>query len=319
MGDHRAALGRAIEPVTPEPPSPAAFDEASSPSGPVDGVGLCLSGGGYRAMLFHAGALLRLNQLGYLAKLSRVSSVSGGSIISGLLGRHWSALTWDDDGRATNLVPLVLEPIIEMSKHTIDAVSVALGAVAPFHTIGDEVARHYKKHLFHDATLQDLPDDATPGNPRFVINSTSLQTGKLVRFSRPYIADYRVGQWFGPTTSLAEAVTASSAFPPMLSPYKLKRLAAGEHSRDAGDRRPSAGPAQATNSRRLRRRAAGLRDMGTARHLLGHHVGYRQFSREGSAPVHSLAEGVPRQHHDPTGQARQQGACRPAALGVRHL
>ena len=39
--------------------------------------------------------------------------------------------------------------------------------------------------------LQDLPDDAS--GPRFVINATSVQTGALFRFSKPYIADYRVG------------------------------------------------------------------------------------------------------------------------------
>ena len=33
---------------------------------PQDGMALCLSGGGYRAMLFHVGALWRLNELGYL-------------------------------------------------------------------------------------------------------------------------------------------------------------------------------------------------------------------------------------------------------------
>ena len=47
-----------------------------------DSVALCLSGGGYRAMLFHLGALWRLNELGYLKKLARISSVSGGSITS---------------------------------------------------------------------------------------------------------------------------------------------------------------------------------------------------------------------------------------------
>ena len=44
------------------------------------GMALCLSGGGYRAMLFHAGCLWRLNELGLLSSLKRVSSVSGGSI-----------------------------------------------------------------------------------------------------------------------------------------------------------------------------------------------------------------------------------------------
>ena len=48
-------------------------------------LGLCLSGGGYRAMLFHAGALRRLNEAGLLEKLDMVSSVSGGSIAAGLL------------------------------------------------------------------------------------------------------------------------------------------------------------------------------------------------------------------------------------------
>ena len=37
-----------------------------------DGIGLCLSGGGFRAMLFHLGALFRLNELGLLGKLDRV-------------------------------------------------------------------------------------------------------------------------------------------------------------------------------------------------------------------------------------------------------
>ena len=44
------------------------------------GVGLALSGGGFRATLFHIGALWRLNELGYLPKPKEVTSVSGGSI-----------------------------------------------------------------------------------------------------------------------------------------------------------------------------------------------------------------------------------------------
>ena len=43
-------------------------------------------------MLFHAGCLWRLNELGILGTLQRVSSVSGGSITAGVLGMNWSAL-----------------------------------------------------------------------------------------------------------------------------------------------------------------------------------------------------------------------------------
>ena len=56
------------------------------PGRPQPGTALCLSGGGYRAMVFHLGALWRLNELGYLPRLDRISSVSGGSITAGVLG-----------------------------------------------------------------------------------------------------------------------------------------------------------------------------------------------------------------------------------------
>ena len=68
-----------------------------------DGTALCLSGGGYRAMLFHVGALWRLNELGYLTRLDRVSSVSGGSITAGCLAVGWRDLRFDGAGTATNL------------------------------------------------------------------------------------------------------------------------------------------------------------------------------------------------------------------------
>jgi NTE family protein len=83
-------------------------------------------------------------------------------------------------------------------------------------TISERVSKAYREHLFGDATLQDLPD-----RPRFVINATSVQTGALFRFSKPYLADYRVGRVERPRVALADAVAASSAFPPVLSPFEL--------------------------------------------------------------------------------------------------
>ena len=67
---------------------------------PQEGIALCLSGGGYRAMLFHLGALWRLNETGHLHRLARVSSVSGGSIIAGVLALNWERLAFDDTGVA---------------------------------------------------------------------------------------------------------------------------------------------------------------------------------------------------------------------------
>jgi NTE family protein len=75
--------------------------EDDVPAGSEDGVALSLSGGGYRAMVFHVGALYRLNEIGLLGKLARISSVSGGSITAGLLGLLWSKLQFDN-GKAAN-------------------------------------------------------------------------------------------------------------------------------------------------------------------------------------------------------------------------
>jgi len=181
-----------------------------------DTLALCLSGGGYRAMLFHLGTLWYLSDAGYLPKLERVSSVSGGSITAGLLAMRWNQLQFDASGRATNFASLVVVPIRKMASTTVDAGGVILGVLLPGKSIGDRIIRSYRKILFGDATLQDFAD-----KPRFVINATNVQTGSLFRFSKPYIADWRVGMILNPTTGVAEAVAASSAFPPILSPARL--------------------------------------------------------------------------------------------------
>jgi NTE family protein len=58
--------------------------------------------------------------------------------------------------------------------------------------------------------------------PRFVINATNVQSGALWRFMQPYMRDYRVGEVKEPTILLAQAVAASSAFPPVLSPFEMR-------------------------------------------------------------------------------------------------
>jgi NTE family protein len=187
------------------------------PRAPIDGIALCLSGGGYRAMMFHTGALWRLNELGYLPRLARISSVSGGSIIAGLLGLKWTRLAFGTQGTSALFESEIVQPIRALASRTIDEGAILGGILLPG-TISDKVTDAYRTHLFGGATLQDLPPDP----PRFVINATSVQTGALFRFSRPFAADYRVGTIPNPTTELAVAVAASSAYPPVLSPLKIE-------------------------------------------------------------------------------------------------
>ena len=184
---------------------------------PEPGIALCLSGGGYRAMLFHLGALWRLGELGYLPKLSRVSSVSGGSITAAVLGHKWTTLGFDAAGVPLNFVAEVVEPIRDLAGETIDRASIIGGILTPG-SVAEKVVDAYRDHLFGHATLRDLPADP----PRFVINATNVQSGALFRFSRPYIADYRLGLIPDPQVEIAVAVAASSAFPPVLSPLRLE-------------------------------------------------------------------------------------------------
>jgi NTE family protein len=164
-------------------------------------------------MLFHVGAMWRLNELGYLPRLDRISSVSGGSIAAGVLALAWNDLAFDEDGVSPEFDRLVVSPLRDLARVSIDWRAVLTGVLLPGQTISQRVAGVYKHKLFGDKTLQDLPDQ-----PRFVINSTNLQSGELWRFSKPYMWDWRVGRIDAPSFSLASAVAASSAFPPVLSP-----------------------------------------------------------------------------------------------------
>jgi NTE family protein len=159
--------------------------------------------------------------------------VSGGSITSAALALAWRDLEFGPDGVARRLTTLVVDPLREMAARSIDKKSVFGGAFIPGRTVADTVARAYDRHLFHGATLRSLPEDGA--GPRFVINASNVQTGKLFRFSRPYEGDYSVGLWRDPATRLADAVAASSAFPPVLSPHTVQPSGrfdpstAGEH------------------------------------------------------------------------------------------
>ena len=146
---------------------------AQAQAGPQEGVALCLSGGGFRAMLFHVGSFWRLNQAGLLQKLDRISSVSGGSITAGILGLNWNSLAFDGNGVAQKFEELLVKPIRTLASHTIDVSSILGGLLTG--SISHHVADAYRKYLFGHKTLQDLPD-----KPRFVLNATNVQSKDLV-------------------------------------------------------------------------------------------------------------------------------------------
>lgn len=187
------------------------------PSSREKGIGLALSGGGFRAVLFHVGVLWRLNELGILGRLDRVSSISGGSITLGVVATRWSRLAFDGDARAQQFDTEVVAPLREFCSRNIDVSSVISGALNPFRSAGEVVAQEYRKHLGLGVSLQTLPD-----TPRFVFNATNYATGVSFRFSKPFAGDYRIGLIPHPRFDVATAVCCSSAFPPVLGPIELE-------------------------------------------------------------------------------------------------
>ncbi len=179
------------------------------------GIGFALSGGGFRATLFHIGAAWRLVELGILPKVTRISSVSGGSIFTGVLAASWDALRANPN--SDNYRRLVVDPLRRFCQQHIDTHAVGEGLLIPWKSIGDELESKYHGQLFQ------LGLDALPDSPRFIFNSTNLQTGRDFRFSKLYMGDYLIGLIYNPTLPLAKAVAASSAFPPFLSPVILDR------------------------------------------------------------------------------------------------
>lgn len=184
------------------------------------GAGLALSGGGFRAMLFHAGSIKRLHELGALIPLSRISSVSGGSIAAAVLARGWPHHS-TPGAPAGAFKKHFEEPVWDIADRRIDVAAVLSGLATPWASVADKVAKRYSAFLDNADKAPPFCLSGLPDSPRFTFCATNLASGSLMRFAKPYSADYRVGKRDGLDLPMSQVVAASSAFPPFLSPMKI--------------------------------------------------------------------------------------------------
>ena len=175
-------------------------------------IGLALSGGGFRAALFHLGTLWRINEMAMLTGLSAISAVSGGSIVAGSLGIRWRRLSFRN-GIAENFTKQVAEPILAFCGENVDVQSFVIGLFAGTSAL----ERFYEKHLVGETTLQDLPDA-----PEFIFNAYHLETGRNWIFSKARTHTWRVGDILRPDTPIKKVIAASTAFPPVYPPVRLR-------------------------------------------------------------------------------------------------
>jgi NTE family protein len=179
------------------------------------GLCLALSGGGFRATLFHLGALRRLNELGLISSASTISSVSGGSIMAACLADAMIASPPTVGNPLTNFAAVVTK-VHALTSYNLRR-TILLKKAEPWNwgrSLPELVAKELEEHITAKALT------ALPSAPRFVFTATDMVFGVDWIYSREKSGDYQAGY---KTTGLdsigiAYAAAASACFPPVFAP-----------------------------------------------------------------------------------------------------
>jgi NTE family protein len=187
-----------------------------------EGFWLCLSGGGYRAALFHLGVLRRLNELGVLSQITGISSVSGGSIIAAHLAE--TVKPWPKFGESfTGWQEKVAQPFLNFTASDIRTLP-NLKMLLPWNFFKKgyntkQLANEYLK--ITRMKIAELPE-----HPAFSFCATDMTFGVNWEFRRDSVGDYKAGDVpTPPDWPLAFAVAASSCFPPVFRPLPISLAA----------------------------------------------------------------------------------------------
>lgn len=209
-----------------------------------DAFVLVLSGGGFRATLFHLGVVRFLREQGLLLNVRLVSAVSGGSILAGHLVLNWQRYTGGEsefEAAAEEVVRFTRRDVRGRIQRwwsvgilaVLPRIIAALGEGPGFSPVR-RFARQFTltrllvaqyEHLYRGRTLADLAAPLNHGaaRPDVFLNCVTMTSG------RPAAFDSR-GLWLeraenvvmvpSPTLKISFAVAASSAFPPMFPPMR---------------------------------------------------------------------------------------------------
>jgi NTE family protein len=191
------------------------------------GIGLALSGGGYRAALFHLGSLRRLFEIGVLqdSEFRTISSVSGGSLVAAAVaqGIVTNGGAWPAD--LDTWKRLVEAPMRALTRADLRTGVLARKYLLPWRFFNrDYAVEAFAARLRERLTSLRLRE--LPASPAFAICCTDLAFGANFVFSRD-----RMGSWLAGTMTppddfpLALAAATNAAFPPLFGPLRLRSLA----------------------------------------------------------------------------------------------
>ncbi len=185
-------------------------------------IGLCFSGGGFRASFYALGVLRYLAEARLLDRVVAISSVSGGAIATAAVADRWKAFQ-DAGGTADAFLRTVDGPfrkIVTRKNLRRRWLWGSLAAVIPFTGgRGGAYARTLSRNLYDADRVAELPSA-----PEFIFTSTDLSKGRPFRVAPGYVGSWDYG-YIEPTPSsvkLGHAVAASAAFPPSLTVVNIK-------------------------------------------------------------------------------------------------
>jgi NTE family protein len=179
-------------------------------------IGLALSGGGFRATVFHLGVLARLAEKNRLEDVTFLSTVSGGSLCIGLVYAS-SDFGWPTSGDFIDkVVPKARELLTTQDLQSRLIWRVLRSPLSIFETRADDLSTLLKERWGVTVSLRDLPE-----HPRWMVNATCYETGKNWRFERFRMGDYVFGYTYDTNIPLSDALAASSGFPGLIGPLVL--------------------------------------------------------------------------------------------------
>src|SRR5215831_9729657 len=193
-------------------------------------IGLALSGGGFRASLYHLGLVRFLRDAGLLSQVSHITSVSGGSILAAHLVLNWARYNGspnDFDAAASELLSFVR---LDVRNRIVRRFPLTFPLRWPRRLLGRcnrKLTRtglleyHYERFLYGNTSLFELPEA-----PQLHILATNLSEGCLCSFHRNGLlmvrrepgSTFRFDRIHIGLATVAMAVTASSAFPGFFPP-----------------------------------------------------------------------------------------------------
>lgn len=180
-------------------------------------IALALSGGGIRAMVFHLGVLSVLAERRALEDVRRISTVSGGSLLVGLMYQE-SEMRWPTSEQ-------FLSSIYPALRKKLCSCSLQWGAVRQLARPQNWRFLLSRANLLALALRREWGITANLGDvastPEWSINGTTAENGKRFRFKNDSIGDYTLGYAEPGNYPLANALAVSAAFPGGFGPLQL--------------------------------------------------------------------------------------------------